>query len=129
MSRPVGRTLPVVERIALDRATTKRRRGLEEVAVVLTQGDTQLQGAASVRRGESTAEAAVKATIQALGERAPSVQSIAVERVTAGPVRIMRVTVRSGDELFEGSCSMAERTLGEAAARAALDALNPTWGT
>lgn len=96
---------------------------------MLTQGATRLQGVARAREGASPAEAAVEATIEALAERAPSVQSIAVERVTAGPVRIMHVTIRSGGELFEGSCSMADRTLGEAAARATLDALNPTWGT
>lgn len=129
MSRAVRRTLPVVERIALESATTKRRRGLEEVAVVLTQGSKRLTGVASTRRGDSPAEAAVEATITALGDRAPTVQAISVERITAGPVRIMQVEIRGDGELYEGSCSMADRSLGEAAARAALDALNPTWGS
>lgn len=118
-----------MERIALEAATTKRRRGLEEVAVVLTQGERRMQGTARAGRGISSDEAAVRATIEALGELAPSGSSASVERLTAGPVQLLQVTVRAAGTAYEGSCSMADRTVAEAAARATLDALNPSWGT
>lgn len=96
---------------------------------MLTQGDRRLRGVDRVSRPFGRAGAAAGATLDALGELAGGMTVASVERLTAGPVQVLRVALHGGGGEWEGSCSMTGRTEVEAAARAVLDALNPMWGT
>lgn len=119
----------MVERIGFGEARVGRRRGLEEVTVVLRAGGDTLTGHARVGRKGTVADAAAEATFEALGSRAPERRGVSVTEMKAGPVRVVRIEFRTADGTFEGSCSRAGRTLEEAVARCVLDALNPWWET
>lgn len=113
----------------LDGVKVDRRRGLTEVTVFVSGPEGTTHGRARSGRIEGSMEAAARATLEALGDRAPHVDDVTVSELSAGDVQVVHVELVLGvGEPIEGSCSELARIPEEAVARAVLDALNPIWG-